>query len=110
MKVSRRDAGVAAIIELEGEMMLGYEANDFQEAICDALDDNKKKIIVDLKNVHFISSWGIGILIHGYTTAKNKEIDFVLAAVPDKVSDVFKITKLNSVFQKYSTVEAALGE
>lgn len=110
MKVSKRDAGVAAVIELEGEMMLGHEANDFHEAISAALDDNKKKIIVDMKNVQFISSWGIGILIHGYTTAKNKEIDLVLASVPDKVSNVLKITKLSSVFQKYSTVESALLE
>jgi anti-sigma B factor antagonist len=109
MKVSIRDEGAAAIIELEGEMMLGHEANDFHEAIRYALDKNKKKIIVDLKNVHFISSWGIGILIHGYTTAKNKETNFVLAAVPEKVNKVFEVTKLNSVFQKYNTVEAALN-
>ena len=110
MKVSKRDSGTTAIIELEGEMMLGYEANDFQEAIHHALDNNKKKIIVDMENVHFISSWGIGILIHGYTTAKNKMIDFVLAAVPDRVNEVFKITKLNSVFEKYRSVDEALME
>lgn len=110
MKVSKRDLGTTAIIELEGEMMLGYEANDFQEAIHDALEDNKQKIIVDMENVHFISSWGIGILIHGYTTSKNNKIDFVLAAVPDRVNEVFKITKLNSVFEKYSTVDDALGQ
>jgi len=109
MKVLIRDAGEAAIVELEGEMMLGHEANDFHEAISAALDNDKKRIIVDLKNVHFISSWGIGILIHGYTTAKNKDIDFVLAAVPGKVEEVLKVTKLDSVFHKYSTVEAALA-
>jgi len=110
MKVSTRDEGGATIVELEGEMMLGHEANDFHEAIRGALDNNKKKIIVDMKNVHFISSWGIGILIHAYTTVKNKEIDFVLAAVPGKVEEVFKVTKLDSVFNKYITVEAALAD
>ena len=109
MKVSTRDAGEATIVELEGDMMLGYEANDFHNAISNALDDNKKKIVVDLKNVKFISSWGIGILIHGYTTVKNKEIDFVLAAVPAKIEEIFKITRLDSVFQQYNTVEAALN-
>lgn len=108
MKVLKRDSGNTAIIELEGEMMLGYEASDFQGAIHDALDNNKTKIIVDMENVNFISSWGIGILIHGYTTAKNKKIDFVLASVPDRVNEVFKITKLNSVFEKYRSVDEAL--
>ena len=110
MKVSTRDEGTATIVKLEGEMMLGYEANDFHQAINEAVDGNKKKIVVDLKNVQFISSWGIGMLIHGYTTAKNREIDFVLAAVPDKVSKVLEVTKLSSVFQKHSTVEAALAD
>ena len=108
MKVSTRDEGTASIIELEGEMMLGYEANDFHKAISEAVDKRKRKIVVDLKNVQFISSWGIGMLIHGYTTAKTREIDFLLAAVPDKVNKVLEVTKLNSVFQKHSTVEAAL--
>jgi anti-sigma B factor antagonist len=110
MKVTIRDEGTASIIQLEGEMMLGYEANDFHQAINKSIDENKKKIVVDLKNVRFISSWGIGMLIHGYTTSKNREIDFVLAAVPDKVNKVFEVTKLNSVFKKHSTVEAAVAE
>ena len=48
MKVTTRDEGTATIVKLEGEMMLGYEANDFHQAINDAVDGNKKKIVGSL--------------------------------------------------------------
>ncbi len=49
------------IIQPENKLMLGYEANDFHEAVENALN-NKKQIIIGLANVQFISSWGIGFL------------------------------------------------
>jgi len=110
MSVTIKNVGSTTVIGIVGKMMLGYEANDFHEAIRNAIDYDKKKIVVDLSNVQFISSWGIGILIHGYTTTVNKKGKFILAAIPDKVSDVFRKIKLDSVFEMFNTVEEALGE
>jgi anti-sigma B factor antagonist len=108
MKINIEERDDAVIINLIGEMMLGYEANDFHEAILNAVDHNKKKIVVDLSNVKFISSWGIGILVYGYTTATNSGGEFKLAAVPTKIDEVLKKTKLDKIFEKYATVEEAL--
>jgi anti-sigma B factor antagonist len=108
MEVKTNEAENGVVITLEGEMMLGYEANDFHEAIENALDRDKKKIVVDLSNVQFISSWGIGILMYGYTTATNKGGEFKLAAVSDKINDILIKTKLDKVFEKFATVEEAL--
>jgi anti-sigma B factor antagonist len=108
MKVTTKDLDNAAVICLTGEMMLGYEAQDFHGAINDSLEKNKKKIVVDLSNLQFISSWGIGILIHGYTTVQNKTGTFVLAAVPEIVSESLKKTKLDTIFTKFDSVEDAL--
>ena len=108
MKVSVEEHGEAIVIKLQGEMMLGYEANDFHEAILKALEKNEKKIIVDMENVHYISSWGIGILIYGYTTATNAGGKFKLAAVPENINDVLRKIKLDKVFEKYATVDEAL--
>jgi len=108
MKVSIEERDNAVIIKLIGEMMLGYEANDFHEAIENAIDGDKKKIVVDLSNVQFISSWGIGILIYGYTTATNKGGEFKLAAISEKINEILIKTKLDTVFDKYATVEEAL--
>ncbi len=108
MKVTTKDFDNAAVISLEGEMMLGYEAEDFHAAINNSLEKNKKKIVIDLSNLKFISSWGIGILIYGYTTVKNKDGNFSIAAVPDIVSESLKKTKLDTIFNRYDSVEEAL--
>ena len=108
MKVKTRETENGLVITLEGEMMLGYEANDFHEAIENALDHDKKKIVVDLSNVQFISSWGIGILMYGYTTATNKRGEFKLVGVSEKISEIFKKIKIENVFEKYNTVGEAL--
>ena len=108
MKVKTQELDNATVISLTGEMMLGNEAQEFHDAVSDALEKNKKKIVIDLSNLEFISSWGIGILIHGYTTVNNKEGSFVLASVPGIVNDSLKKTKLDTVFAQYSSVEEAL--
>jgi anti-sigma B factor antagonist len=106
VKTNETDAGV--VIKLEGEMMLGYSANDFHEAIENAMKKNKKKIVVDLSNIKFISSWGIGILMYGYTTTTNYGGKFRLAAVSEKIIEVFKKIKIDNFFEKFATVEDAL--
>ena len=108
MDVKTNETENGVVISLEGKMMLGYEANDFHEAIENAIDHDKKKIVVDLSNVEFISSWGIGILMYGYTTATNKGGEFKLAAVSEKINEILTKTKLDSVFEKFATVEEAL--
>jgi anti-sigma B factor antagonist len=108
MKVEVNETENAVVIKLHGEMMLGYEANDFHEAIRSSVTNNKKKVVVDLSEVKFISSWGIGILIHGYTTATNAGCSFNLAAVPEDVKETFKKIKVDTIFQQYNSVEEAL--
>jgi anti-anti-sigma factor len=108
MKVKVNETGNAVIIKLEGEMMLGYEANDFHEAIRTTIEKGKKNIVVDMCEVKFISSWGIGILIHGYTTATNAESSFKLACVPANIKETFTKIKIDSIFPQFSNVEEAL--
>jgi len=108
LKVNINETENAVIIKLQGEMMLGYEANDFHEAIRSAVEKGKKNIVVDMCEVKFISSWGIGILIHGYTTATNAEGTFKLACVPANIKETFKKIKIDSIFPQFSRVEEAL--
>ncbi len=110
MSVTIKNVGNTTVIGIEGKLMLGHEENNFHKSIRHALDNNQNKIVVDLSKIQFISSWGIGILIHCYTTTINKQGKFLFAAVPDKVNEVFRSTKLDSVFEMFNTVEEALGE
>src|SRR3990172_5575245 len=108
MDVKTNETENGVVISLEGKMMLGYEANDFHEAIENAMDHNKKKIVVDLSNVESITSWGIGILIYGHTTTTNRGGEFRLAAVSEKINEILIKTKLDKTFEKFATVEEAL--
>ena len=108
MKVEVNETEKAVVIKLHGEMMLGYEANDFHEAIRSSIEKNKKKIVVDLSEVKFISSWGVGILIFGYTTATNAGCKFSLASVPDKITETFRKIKIDTIFQQYNSVADAI--
>ena len=109
MKVicSEIDGGV--IIKLEGKMMLGYEANDFQNSVLDAIEQNRKNIIIDLGEVEFISSWGIGILVYGYTTTIKNEGNFRLARVPKRVEDTLTKVKLDKVFEQCDLIEDTIN-
>ncbi len=106
VKISETEKGV--VIKLKGEMMLGYSANDFHKAIENAIENKKKKIVIDLSDVQFITSWGIGILIYGHTTTTNLGGQFKFAAVSEKINEIFRKIKLENVFEQYSSVEEAL--
>jgi anti-sigma B factor antagonist len=109
MKVNVYEKENSVIVKLSGEMMLGYEANDFHEAIKSAIERNKKHIVIDLSEVKFITSWGIGILIYGYTTATNLGGSFKLASVPPMVRESLSKVKVDSLFSIYNTVDDALS-
>ena len=109
MEVKTIETDVGVVIKLEGEMMLGYSANDFHEAIENAMEKNKKKIVIDLSEVKFISSWGIGMLMYGYTTTTNYGGKFRLAAVSEKILEVFRKIKIDNFFEQYTSVEEALS-
>ncbi len=109
MKVEMIETGNGTVIKLIGKMMLGYEANDFHEAVLTAIENNKKNIVVDLSEVQFISSWGIGILMYGYTTTTNDEGSFKLAAVPEKIKNILIKIKLDKIFEQFDSIEEAFN-
>jgi anti-anti-sigma factor len=87
-----------AVIVLEKKNVLGNEGAEFQNTILDLIDDGNNSIEVDLSHVEYITSWGIGMLVHAHTTCVNKEIDFHLAKVHEKIMSILKKVKLDSIF------------
>ena len=109
MKVTINEMENATVIKLEGELKLGSEATDFQDGIYNSIDKNKKNVIVDLSALKFISSWGIGMLIHGYTTAQNRDVSIKLVSVPEAINETFKKIKIGNIFQQFNSIEDALS-
>ncbi len=107
MKISSTTADSYAIIKIEVDQVLGYEAQEFQDAILNSLEKNATIIIVDLSSVKFISSWGIGMLIHGLATTTNRGGSFKLVGLAENVMQVFQKVKIDTVLDIYKSVDMA---
>ena len=107
MRISTQIANNYSIIKCHVDQILGYEAKEFQDAILDSLDKKVSTIIVDLSLVKFISSWGIGMLIHGLATTRNRGAEFKIAGLADNIMQVFKKVKIDTVLHIYKNVDLA---
>ena len=110
MIVSTKELSNTTIVRVEEEKMLGYSGTDFQEAVMSSIKSDKKYTIVDLSKVSFISSWGLGMIMYGMTSAQNNGKEFMCAGVTEKVRNSFSKTKLDTVIKLFSSLEEALNE
>lgn len=107
MKFTTDEVYNAAVISFKGKLMGGPEAQEFHDALNDFLESGKKNIIIDMSGVKFVNSSGLGNIVRGFSTVKDAGGHLKLAGVTDKIDGLLSITKLNSVFEQYATVEEA---
>jgi len=110
MKVFTQTKDKFAILKFEVDKITGYEAQEFQESLLNSLEKDFKFIVVDLSRVTFISSWGIGMLIHGLTTTRNRGGEFKVACAAESVLSVFEKVKIDKVLSISSTLKEAMSE
>ena len=107
MKVKTTEKYEAVVLELKGNVMGGDDTKEFNELLHKFIDEGKKNIIVDLHDVKFMNSSGLGMLIGGLTTMKKAEGNLKLANVTDKIQSLLVITKLITIFEFYNSVDEA---
>jgi anti-sigma B factor antagonist len=107
MKVKTSEKYNAVVLELKGNVMGGDDTKEFNELLHKYIDEGKKNIIVDLHDVKFMNSSGLGMLIGGLTTMKKTEGNLKLANVTDKIQSLLVITKLITIFEYYNSVDEA---
>ena len=107
MKFSTSEKYNAAVISFKGKLMGGPEAQEFHDTLNNYLQAGKKNIIVDMSDVKFVNSSGLGNIVRGFSTVKDAGGHMKLAGVTDKIDGLLSITKLNSVFEQYPSVEEA---
>lgn len=95
------------ILSLAGKIMGGPEASEINGKINQLIDDGKLKIIIDLDEVEWMNSSGLGILIDAVTVLKNNNGALRLVNVSDRIKNLLKITKLNTVFDLRDSPEEA---
>ncbi len=98
LKVKTREVGGVSVIDLSGKITLGDGSITLRDAVKDALAKGDKKILLNLADVNYIDSSGIGELVSGFTSVKNAGGELKLLQLTKKVKDLLQITKLYTVF------------
>src|SRR5450432_4811691 len=98
MKVATRQVNDVTIVDLSGQIKLGEGSSVLRDTVKDLLGKGQKKILLNLGNINYIDSSGIGELVSAYTTVKNQGGELKLLNLTKKVHDLLQITKLYTVF------------
>jgi anti-sigma B factor antagonist len=109
LHITEDEVGGITVLKLSGHVTLGTESNQLRTKIKDVLARGKTRVILDLAEVEYIDSAGLGTLVAGFTSAQNQGASMKLANLTRKFHEQLSITKLVTVFDVYDTVEAAIN-
>ena len=107
MRIKTSEKYGAVVITLKGNVMGGPDAHEFHDILGELLDSGKTNIIIDLGSVKFMNSTGLGMLISGYTSVKNKNGVLKLANATEKINSLLVITKLITIFENFDSLDKA---
>jgi anti-sigma B factor antagonist len=94
---------------LGGRITLGEGSVQLRDAIRDLISKGEKHVLLNLGDVNYIDSSGLGELVSAFTTAKNQNADVKLLNLTKKVKDVLQVTKLYTVFDIYDDEAHAIS-
>ncbi len=108
LRMTDREVNGVSVIDLEGRIVLGEESNSFRERVKGLLAAGKKKIVLNLANVSYIDSAGLGTLVATFHSARSQGATLKLANLGQKFKEVLQVTKLMTVFDTYENEAAAV--
>jgi len=109
MKVATRQVDGITILDLSGRITLGEGSVTLRDAVHDVLAKGSKKILLNLENINYIDSSGIGELVSGFTSVRNAGGELKLLNLTKKVHDLLQITKLYTVFDIWDNETSAIS-
>jgi len=98
MKTTSRQVDGVTILDLSGRITLGEGSVQLRDQVRDLLSKGQKRILLNLGDVNYIDSSGIGELVSAFTTVRNQGGELKLLNLTKKVHDLLQITKLYTVF------------
>jgi anti-sigma B factor antagonist len=104
-----RETADATILDMSGRVTLGEGLGDLRDSIREALSGTRKNIVLNLGEVSYIDSSGLGQLIGSYASVRERGGQMKLVNLQKKVVDLMQITKLLTVFETYNSETAALA-
>ena len=108
-KANIRQVGDVLIVDLSGRIALGDGSGVVRDTVKDMLKEGQKNILLNLGDVTYIDSAGLGMLVAAYLSAKTNGASLCLCHLGPKFQEVLQITKLATVFPVYGTEAAAVA-
>jgi len=108
LKVTKRTVDGILAFECNGRIVFGDESSLLRDEVKKAIADGNKRIVLNLAEVNYIDSGGLGTLVALHTTAHNAGGTIKLASLTKRVGDLLQVTKLLTVFEVYNSEYEAL--
>jgi anti-sigma B factor antagonist len=108
VKLTTRQVGDVTVVDVAGRITLGEGSSALRDLIKDMVGKGQKKILLNLGDVSYIDSSGIGELVSGFTTVTNGGGALKLLNLNKRVKDLLQITKLYTVFEVHEDEAAAI--
>jgi anti-sigma B factor antagonist len=108
VNITNKQVGDVSVVALNGRIVLGEESTSLRERVKALIADGKKKIVLNMSNVTYIDSAGLGILVAAHVSAKNHGAALHLSNLGEKFNDVLQLTRLMTVFSVYTTEAEAI--
>jgi anti-sigma B factor antagonist len=108
IKLSSRQVGDVTVVDAAGRITLGEGSSALRDMLRDMVAKGQKKILLNLGDVSYIDSSGIGELVSGFTTVTNQGGSLKLLGLTKRVKDLLQITKLYTVFDVHDDEASAV--
>src|SRR5260370_4776058 len=108
LKLNTRQVDDVTVIDLSGRITLGEGSSVIRDAVRDLIAKGSRKILLNLGDVSYIDSSGVGELVSGYTSVTNAGGTLKLLSLTKRVKDLLQITKLYTVFDVHEDEEHAV--
>jgi anti-sigma B factor antagonist len=108
LTTSTRQVSGVTVIDITGRIELGEESAAIRDLVCDLLSQGHTQILLNLGEVHYIDSMGLGTLVSAFTSVRKQGGELKLLNLTNKVRDLMQITKLYTIFDIMNDEEAGV--
>lgn len=109
MFVEDDQPGGSAVLRIEGTVKVGVTVREFEQSLDRAATERTGAVVLDLSGLEYLDSTAVGILVGTLHRLKSENRNLVLVNPRERIASLFRIAKLDSLFEIYGSVEEALA-
>lgn len=103
------DRGALVLIEVKEERLDAHNSGNLKTQMLSLFEDGKHDLVIDLKDVRFVDSSGLGSLVSGFKNASARNGNLKLCGLQPQVKSMFELTRLHRVFEIFASADEALA-